>query len=456
MIVSNQIEHFKNLYEQLRFDEVIQFASIPLQITLKEKRYNEALVCFEYLASANFEEGNFESFITIMADYEKLCLTYGNDKNKMAYHYLVSLLNLLIREYDHSIIAAKKSIRYAYSIKSDEMLAINFANIAVQAIFLGDFEKAKMAEKFARYYKEKLPSLNLSSTRGQLGLLYYYATTMEEKQYEQIKKEMLHILGDGEYLNYRAHLALSEGILFERKGDIAQCISRMEMAYPVFKDQNNEVYLKIIARLIERLNLQHQVSFFEELEQIVNTLENDLSGIQKIQSLSSELFLSESTHPLSSKYANVVSEAEIEQHVDEALKRQESLYCLHWCFMTESIVDLFGTLFEAQFLYKLYDIVFEVIANFDSEIVVQSSNEGEAILSNISQTAFFELLMELEQKLQSVFVHSTIGRVEIPIHFGFTCTDDIAESDWTYEKLVAHADASLYYAKTQGQLYIYS
>ena len=64
--------------------------------------------------------------------------------------------------------------------------------------------------------------------------------------------------------------------------------------------------------------------------------------------------------------------------------------------------------------------------------------------------------MELEEKLQSVVVHSTMGRVEIPIHFGFIHSDQLSKEELSYEGLVAHADASLYYAKSHGQLYIYS
>lgn len=83
MIISNQVEHLRSLYRELNYFEVIHFGTITLPISLEEKRYDEALICYEYLASAYYETGKYEKFLVVMNDYEKLCLTYGKDENKM-------------------------------------------------------------------------------------------------------------------------------------------------------------------------------------------------------------------------------------------------------------------------------------------------------------------------------------------------------------------------------------
>lgn len=64
--------------------------------------------------------------------------------------------------------------------------------------------------------------------------------------------------------------------------------------------------------------------------------------------------------------------------------------------------------------------------------------------------------MELEEKLQSSVVHSTLGMMEIPVHFGFIHSNQLPKDQATYEQLAAYADANLYYAKSHGQLYIYN
>ena len=86
MKIINQIEHLRNLFKDLKFAEVIQIGMVTLRSSLDEKRYADALVCYEYIASAYFENGQFESFLVVMKDYEKLCLTYGEDHNKVVFY----------------------------------------------------------------------------------------------------------------------------------------------------------------------------------------------------------------------------------------------------------------------------------------------------------------------------------------------------------------------------------
>ena len=44
MIISNQIEHLRNLYKELNYLEVIHFGTITLPISLDEKRYDAELI----------------------------------------------------------------------------------------------------------------------------------------------------------------------------------------------------------------------------------------------------------------------------------------------------------------------------------------------------------------------------------------------------------------------------
>lgn len=168
------------------------------------------------------------------------------------------------------------------------------------------------------------------------------------------------------------------------------------------------------------------------------------------------IFFEEETTALAVKFPHVVSKESTIEFVKHALTNKEAIYCIHWCFITDKIEELFGTLFTEQLLFTLFESIYSNIFEYEAKVNVLSKNAGEAFIKNISETDFFKLLMKLEDKLRTTAVHSTSGVVEIPIHFGFIHSDQLKKEEVSYEQLAAFADASLYYAKSQGQLYIYS
>jgi hypothetical protein len=447
------MEHLKSLYIQLKFDEVIQFATITLQIALQKKRYKEALGSYEFLASAFHEKGDYEAFIRIMPEYEKLTVTYGTEENKLIYYYLMSLLNKLVKNYKDANDYAKKSIRYAYLLNNEEMVAINFANIATMQIFLGNIELANMAERFAIFYKDRLPTRGLSIIRGYSGLLYYYALVSDEKAFKQLKNEMLEYMSDEVMLNYQVHIDFAEGILYDKLGDCEQSFFYLKKAYSFFKEKKNLVHLSTIFHyLTYQKNESDVVAFYEELAEIVDTFQCDfpLTGVEEIKGLQTDLFLHEASHPATFKYQNIITKEEMEQYVQNALENKQHIICLHWSFMTDVVEGLFGELFERQLLFSLFEAVIDVISVYCAEILIRSNNEGEAIFKNLSETTFIDLLMQLEQKLKKFFVQSTTGPITIPVHFGYSSTNQLPIDQWSYEELVAHSDVSLYYAKAQS------
>ncbi|MGN7479735.1 hypothetical protein ACTHOQ_18090 [Solibacillus silvestris] len=224
MIISNQIEHLKNLYKELKYAEVIQFGTITLPFSLEEKRYDDALVCYEYIASAYFETGNLESFLVMMNDYEKLCLTYGKDQNKMIFYYLLSLLNVMFGKHDESIEASKKSIKYAHYLKRNELIVINYYNISAQFAHTDQIEKAGMAMCLANYYKREMPYLNPTIVRGYLGALYYFAVTRNNDEFQKNKQDFSERL-KGKYSFYHGNMLIAEAILKFNLGYVQESVS---------------------------------------------------------------------------------------------------------------------------------------------------------------------------------------------------------------------------------------
>lgn len=238
MKISNQIEHLRNLFNELRYMEVIQFGTITLPIALEEKRYTEALLSYEYLASAYFEIGCYQNFHAVMDDYEKLCLTYGKDENKMVYYYLYSLEHIFTKHHDESIEAAKKSLKYAHHLQNDELIIINYCNLAAQYRYKNEPENAHISIKLAEYYKHKIPAVNATIVRGYLGALYYYASTSNDMMFNQIKHDILHHL-EGKYPYYAGNILFAEAILNYRAGFGNESLEMFEQAF--FNWRNNRI-----------------------------------------------------------------------------------------------------------------------------------------------------------------------------------------------------------------------
>ena len=449
MIIYNQLEHLKNLYEELNYDEVIQFGTITLGMSLKDKRYSDALRCYEYIVSAHIEKGDFVNFSYLMIEYEKLCLTYGEDYNKMIFYYLLSLLNTMIKDYDESIVAAKKSIKYAHYFQTTELIFINYSNIASQALLNGNIEKANIAMSLAEYYKTKMSTLNKTIVRGYVSSLYYYAGVGNLQQFKTIKKDFLRNLNEG-HSSYKASIEITEGVLMFHLQDEAASLKHFERAFHFFAEHQSLVHLKIIEKCILRFSLREKFRYFDALLEAIQNAEDVTVKIKEVQSINTDNFFADELPAAIFKYPNVISKELIIQHVEEALNLNEPLYCIHWCYITDQLEALFGKLFVEQLLFTLFETTYHILFEFGAEVIICSKNEGEAIVKNISEKDFFKLLMELEKRLKLKVVHSTNGRVDIPIHFGFVHSDQLPQDQYSYDGLVAHADASLYYAKSHG------
>ena len=91
MIVTNQIEHLRFLYSNSLYEDIIDYATVTLQLALEQARYEEALRCYEYLAGAYHDLGRNKEFSEIMVDYEQICLAYGSRESKMNFYVWLSL-----------------------------------------------------------------------------------------------------------------------------------------------------------------------------------------------------------------------------------------------------------------------------------------------------------------------------------------------------------------------------
>ena len=455
MIILNQIEHLRSLYKELKYSEVIQFGTVTLPITLKEKRYGDALICYEYLASAYYEKGNYENFLIVMTEYEKLCLTYGKDENKMVFYYLYSLLQLIIKNYDKSIEATKKSIKYAHYLESNEFIVINHYNIAALLVHVNQLEKAKIAKSLAEFYRNKTSSADVSIVRGYVGALYYLAAITNNEEFQIVKEDFLEHI-QGRQTIYNAKIYLAEAILTFNLGQKMKSVIFFELAYLLFKEQQNIMNLIALKNFIDEFNLYGSFKYTDELLQIIGDSSRVPLNSNNVKNVIADLFYDDEVSVLSMKSTNVISKEQMIQQVQQSILNDDALYCIHWCFITKEIENLFGNLFIEQLLFTLFEMISEIIVEYDGKMIVVSKNEGEAILKNISEADFFKLLMKLETKLQSTVVHSTSGVEKIPMHFGFIHSDQLQNEEVSYEQLVAFADASLYYAKSHGQLYIYS
>lgn len=455
MIIKSQIEKLSSLYNELNYDEVIRYGKITLSLSLEEKRYQDALRCYEYIVSAHIEKWNYSDFYYLVGEYENLCLTYGEDNNKMIFYYLLSLLKTITKDYDEAIAAAKRSIKYAHYFHYDELIIINYSNIALQSLLNGKVENARIAMKLAQYYKAKIPSLNKTIVRGYTSLLYYYAEMGDFQQFQSIKNEFLQNLNES-HCTYKAAISLNEGILMFNLQNEAACLYHFEKAYRCFVEQQSLMHLKTIEKVILKFNLQGKFRYIGQLQVTTQDAYNIPLEIKEIQSIHKDVFFADELPAVTFKYPNVISRDVITRHVEEALKLNESLYCIHWCYITNQLETLFGNLFVEQLLFELFETTYQILFEYDAKVIVRSKNEGEAIIKNIYEKDFFKLLTNLEEKLKLNVFDLTKGCVDIPIHFGFVHSNQLPHDQYNYKGLVAHADASLYYAKSQEQLYIFS
>lgn len=455
MIIFNQIEHLKTLNENLQYKEVIQYANITLHITLEKKRYAEALSCYELLANATYGVGDITNFCRTMLEYEKLCLIHGKKENKMTFFYFLSTLKSLENN-EESIEASKKSIQYASALNKLEFLAVNYANIAAQLAFLDQFEQAKIAAQLANYYKGKIRNTGLLKVKVNTGLVYYYAAVGEFHQFKLVKNELLQFIREGQLI-YHAQIAFSEAIILAQQQEFHSSGIELQKAYEIFKEQENTIKLRMLSNIINRYQLQSYFKCYDELLTIIREIDAASMLYKQIQSIPfDDMAIDVVSATFAYKYPDIHTKKSMKAYVNGALQANKNIYCLHWYFITDEISELFGELFVEQLLFELFESVYKMASAYGADFLVHSHKEGEFIVEGISEDEFFALIMELEQQLQSSIVHLKMGTVGIPIHFGFAHSEEYPKDELTYETLIAHADARLYYAKSQGQLYMYS
>ena len=369
MIISNQIEYLKYLYEQLKYEEVIQLGTITLPMTLEEKRYLDALRCYEYVASSYFEVGNLDAFILIMEDYEKLCLTYGQDHNKMVFYYLLSLLNFIVKNFEESIEVAKKSIKYAHHLNNEELLVTNFSNISAQLLILQQQEKAQMAMNLAHYYKENIVNPKKTIVRTNMGMLFYYATSKQKEHFFNVKQEFVNLMKDSNKY-YLANIELVEAFL-DLYSDDQDGIRHLELAYKYYMKQPNIINLKMVKTCLDRFHVASSFSYLAELNALLLEIETKQVVVKNLRCIGTDYFFVDELPAVSVKYPNVISQPLIEQHVEQAFQNQKEMYCLCWSFGTEKLEDLFGDLFLEQLLFTMFETIYKCVFDYDAEVIVR-------------------------------------------------------------------------------------
>lgn len=253
---------------------------------------------------------------------------------------------------------------------------------------------------------------------------------------------------------YPIGILLAEALLALNLGQVQQGNSLIERIYQKLKIENN-IFLSLIYTCIEHFQLKEQFQYTDELQHFMESINKDLLKTPSIQNVYKDVFL-DNVQASTIKYPNVVSKESIMEYVENMISQKNTLHCIHWCFVTKEVDDLFEAKYVEQLLFPLFEKIYQYIFKYDAKVHVLSKNEGEAFFINMNEAEFYEMLNELEKNLHSLEIHCSTGSVEIPIHFGFIHSTKIQEDQVSYDQLVAFAAASLYYAKSHEQLYIES
>lgn len=152
--------------------------------------------------------------------------------------------------------------------------------------------------------------------------------------------------------------------------------------------QRNFVLLSVVERYLERFGLMKHFRYREEMQQLIETNKREPENIRKIRNIHDDLFFEEETTALKIKYPHVVSKESTIQYVKQALTNNEALYCIHWCFITDKIEELFGSLFTEQLLFTLFESIYSNIFEHNAKVNVLTKNTGEAFIQNISEADF--------------------------------------------------------------------
>jgi len=452
IVIINQINHLENLASNYMYEELIEYATVTLQLALEQERYKDALLCYEYLAVAYHDLGRNQDFSDSIVDYENICLAHGGRRNKMNVYGWLSLMHLIAQNHQHSIEAGQKAIAYGHYFKDYRVVCINLGNLCWQYTALNNFEQARVCARLGQYYSDKhLEQEPDTIMRMNIGILFYLANTVQQEEFEQLKQATLAMI-IGEDTFYHGQIALFEGVLLARLQRIKASAEMLSYALNIFETQNNIEYGYITLRCIEANNMIKHVAKYGTCLALIE--QQAQQG--QLVSYATKLVKSDLLQPYHKQYfANIQSPILFSSHQDiipiynDYLAKNKQLFCIAWHFNTTDIALNYGASYERQHCHRLVKGLIEFVEQHPTRLTTTDFNQG-IILANLPTLEAIEaLLIKIEMHFASLSLYNE-QLSGSAIHFGVTTNS----GQVPYEKAVVHAENLLYYAKTQNKLYM--
>ena len=451
-VITNQISYLAFLYRNYMYDDIVEYATVTLQLALEKGRYDEALLCYEYLAGAYHDLGRNQAFSDIMVDYEKICLSHGGRRSKMNFYVWLSRMHLVAQNHQPAIEAGQKAIAYGHYFKNYRVVCINLGNLAWQYTALGNFEQARVCARLGQYYSDKhLADEPDATMRMNIGILFYLANAVKHVSFAELKRDTLALMV-GEDTFYHGQLALFEGILLARMEQTKQAAKMLSYALNIFETQNNIEYGYITLRYIEANHMTAHVSKYATCLALIG--EQARQG--QLASYSTKLATSDLMQPYHKQYfANIVSPILFATHQQmspiylDYTESNRPLFCIAWHFNTSDILTTYGVRYERQHCHRLLNELIQIVEAQPIRVTTTDFNQG-IILANFENFSRVEtMLIVIEAHFSSLALYNdqTSG---VSIHFGVTTN----AANSPYEKAVVRAEDLMYYAKTKKQLYM--
>ena len=451
MIVTNQIEHLRFLYSNSLYEDIIDYATVTLQLALEQARYEEALRCYEYLAGAYHDLGRNKEFSEIMVDYEQICLAYGSRESKMNFYVWLSLMHLVAQQHKLAIKAGQKAIMYGHYFEDYRVVCINLGNLCWQYTALKDYEQALLCAKLGRYYSQRyLQEQPDAIMRMNIGILFYYAMTAQEDAFNVVKSQTEAAILQHDTFHH-GQVALFEGILLAQLQKIEEGAAALSYALNIFEAQNNIEYGYMTLRYIEASDM---VAYVEKYPTCLALIEHKATQ-GHVVTHSSRLAMSELMQPYHKQYfSNIVSPILYASHeqakpvYEKYLHAQQPLFCLAWQFNTTQISMKYGGSYERKHCHRLLRELIQLVEPYPIRLTTTDFNQGIALARFENFNDLKDLLIKIEAHFASLTLYDQ-QTSDVSIHFGVTISEGSP-----YEKAVVRAENLLYYAKTKQQLYM--
>ena len=451
-VITNQISYLAFLYRNYMYDDIVEYATVTLQLALEKGRYDEALLCYEYLAGAYHDLGRNQAFSDIMVDYEKICLSHGGRRSKMNFYVWLSRMHLVAQNHQPAIEAGQKAIAYGHYFENYRVVCINLGNLAWQYTALDNLEQARVCARLGRYYSAKYLANEPDATmRMNIGILFYLANAVNHESFMALKQETLALMV-GEDTFYHGQLALFEGILLARMQLIEQGAKAMSYALNIFDTQNNIEYGYITLRYIEANHMTAHVSKYATCLALIG----DQAQQGQLASYSTKLATSDLMQPYHKQYfAAIASPILFATHQQMApiylsyTENNKPLFCMAWHFNTSDILATYGARYERQHCRRLLNELVQLVEEHPVRLTTTDFNQGIIIANFADFTKVGEMLVTIEAHFSSLALYDEEVS-GVSIHFGVTTN----AANTPYEKAVVRAEDLMYYAKTKKQLYM--